>query len=124
MPRLPLLSACFVLAAVAAVVAVAAGCKREQNASVKATPEQVAKAAVQELAGPIYQQWSAANPRVPCPNIDELVELAPKLARDPWGNGYRARCSAETLAGTTREVRISSNGPDGLTNTDDDIKSK
>ena len=85
--------------------------------------QRAAKAAVQELAGPIYQQWAAANPRVPCPNIDELVQLAPKLARDPWGNGYRARCSAEALAGA-REVMISSMGPDGLTNTKDDIKSK
>jgi hypothetical protein len=121
MSRAPLWSACFVIAAVAAI---AAGCRSKKSTSAEAPPEQVAKAAVQQLAGPIYLQWSAANPNRPCPNIDELVKLAPKLARDPWGNGYRARCSAEALAGTVREVRISSNGPDGLTNTDDDIKSK
>jgi hypothetical protein len=111
--------------ALAAALCAAAACRSEPSAKrdAGAAPADVARAAVQELAGPIYQRWAAANPRRPCPNIDELVELAPKLARDPWGQPYRARCSAAALAGA-REVMISSNGPDGLTNTDDDIKSK
>lgn len=122
MSRTPLWSAAFFVIVAAAG---AASCKREEKAapSPMAKPE-IAKAAVQELAGPAYQQWAAANPNRPCPSIDELVKYAPKLARDPWGNPYRARCSAEALAGTVREVMISSNGPDALTNTDDDVKSK
>ncbi len=108
-----------------AVAAASSACKRDQ----KAPPPPVdkataAKAAAQELAGPAYQQWSTANPNRPCPSIEELVRYAPKLALDPWGHPYRARCSAEALAGTVREVMISSMGPDGLTNTDDDVKSK
>lgn len=118
--------ACLLFAAIAVVGAAGtAGCKREQKAApAPLTKQELAKAAVQELAGPAYQQWAAANPNRPCPSIEELVTFAPKLAADPWGNAYRARCSAEALAGAVREVMISSNGPDGLTNTDDDVKAK
>lgn len=123
-PRSLLLACTFVAAAFAAVACQSKQQSQKQEAASAQTPQEVAQAALQELAGPAYQQWAKANPNRPCPSIDELVKFAPKLATDPWGHPYRARCSEAALAGTVREVMIHSLGPDGLTNTKDDVKSK
>ncbi len=125
MRRLSLLLACtFVAAACSAVACQGKQQSKKKEAASAQTPQEVAQAAVRELAGPAYQQWAKANPNRPCPSIDELVKFAPKLATDPWGHPYRARCSEAALAGTVSEVMIHSLGPDGLTNTKDDVKSK
>ncbi len=50
-----------------------------------------------------------------CPSVQDVVGENTRLARDPWGNPYRISCG-------DGEVVVSSNGPDGIAATRDDIR--
>jgi len=80
--------------------------------------------AVKKYADEAYPQWAAAHPDRACP--ETLDELSPfmnsKDTRDPWGQTYRMYCGAKLPAGAAG-LAVSSLGPDGTDQTDDDIKS-
>lgn len=80
--------------------------------------------AVKKLANEAYMQWAASHLDRACP--DTLDELTPymnsKDTRDPWGRSYKMYCGA-TLPAGAHGLAVSSLGPDGTDQTDDDITS-
>ena len=62
--------------------------------------------------------YTAEHPDL-CPDLDRLVEAGVladhRRTTDPWGNDYLIECEGG-------ETIVSSNGPDGLPDTEDDIR--
>ena len=80
--------------------------------------------AVKKYANEAYTLWAASHMDRACP--ESLDELSPfmdsKDTHDPWGRSYKMYCGA-TLPAGANGLAVSSLGPDGTDQTDDDIRS-
>lgn len=88
------------------------------------TKEGQARGTVWTLATKSYPVWRQAHPGEPCPARIEVLfeEFDGMSAVDPWGKPYRMSCGSEKPA-EALGVAIWSDGPDGTTGTDDDVRS-
>lgn len=87
------------------------------------TQNQLAKLELTKLAMEAFPQWAMAHPDRACPGgIEELREYALVKATDPWGHPYRLSCGAKLPPGA-KGIAVSSDGPDGQPDTEDDLKS-
>ena len=78
---------------------------------------------VTKLATEAHDQWVAANPKKPCPTLDDLGKLiGGKIPDDEWGHTYVVKCGKD-LPAAAKGFAIVSAGPDGTINTADDITS-
>jgi hypothetical protein len=91
---------------------------------IETTKEEQARGTVWTLATKSYPVWRQAHPGEPCPaQIEVLFEgFEGMSAVDPWGKPYRMSCGAEKPP-EALGVAIWSDGPDGATGTDDDVRS-
>jgi prepilin-type N-terminal cleavage/methylation domain-containing protein len=117
-----LLEIMIVLAILALVMGLLIG-PRVMAAMVKAK-QGIAKLAVKKYANEAYPQWAASHMDRACPEtLDELSAfMDSKDTRDPWGRSYKLYCGA-TLPAGANGLAVSSLGPDGTDQTDDDIRS-
>ncbi len=81
----------------------------------------LARTLVRDYAVIAWPKWVAANPSRACPS--SIAELAPYIGPgtevDPWGHAFHFRCNID---GT--QLSASSDGPDGIRGTSDDIWSE
>src|SRR5689334_25288128 len=71
--------------------------------------------------GLAYPRWREAHPGVTCPpDLESLHEyVSDERHRDPWGNLLAMTCDEHAKPA----VRVTSSGPDGIPNTEDDLRS-
>jgi hypothetical protein len=78
----------------------------------------LARTLARDYAVHAWPSWTAANPDRDCPA--RLAELEPYVGDgttvDPWGHPFRFTC-------TGTRISVSSDGPDRVRNTRDDIRS-
>ncbi|MBK9036021.1 MAG: type II secretion system protein GspG [Myxococcales bacterium] len=82
----------------------------------------IALTQAQTLAREAYPQWAVRNVSADCPDLAELAEYVNRGTVDPWGRPYVIRCGAARPAGV-EGIGVSSAGPDGKDDTDDDVRS-
>jgi hypothetical protein len=112
---------------VAAAVGVVAGFwipRFMRSIANKRDPEAVAGGVVRRYAFEAYPQWAIRNPGSACPaSLDDLDAFMPTLpSTDPWAQPYQLRCGDALPAGA-KGIAVFSMGPDGVADTDDDIRS-
>jgi general secretion pathway protein G len=119
-----LLEIIIVLAIIALVMAVLVG-PRVFKGSEK-SEKSVAKMEAKQFAYEAYNEWHQ-DTRKSCPGaLSELLEyMNKKDTKDPWGNEWEMLCGADKMPGASKNERfgVHSNGPDGVANNEDDIKS-
>jgi uncharacterized membrane protein len=76
------------------------------------------------FANEAYPQWATSHVTETCPkSIDDLMPyMDTKDRKDPWGHDYQMNCDPAASEGMNKVV-VYSVGPDGIRNTEDDIKS-
>ncbi len=84
----------------------------------------IAHMEAKEFACDAYTRWHAEKKKA-CPqSLDELLEyMNKKNTKDPWDNDYQMLCGDKKPKEAKMCIGVISNGPDGVPNTDDDIKS-
>jgi hypothetical protein len=72
--------------------------------------------AIQALAEVSLQDMQKTDKTATCPRVEDVFgSTRGKPVRDPWRNPYRLECNEG-------EIHVTSNGPDGIAGTRDDIR--
>lgn len=108
----------------AQVAALGEAVERKENALEEeaAIREVKVKQMLRKLELEAYLLWRDAHPEQKCPaNVFHLLDHVKGQAKDPWGQEYRVHCAIGDSLELDR-FQVSSDGPDGEQNTNDDIR--
>ncbi len=85
---------------------------------------ELARLAVMNYAESAYPMWASQHADKACPDkitdLDEFMNGREQV--DPWGHAFRMQCGG-TLPAGAKGIAISSDGPDGVPDTADDVRS-